>query len=68
MPSEIRDLQGLPSSSFFSESACFPNERQVGFWKSDNMLDNDGWYHLSGKYCFAFYDFGAAVFACNLEA
>ncbi|XP_024023713.1 protein MEI2-like 4 [Morus notabilis] len=40
MPSEIRDLQSLSSSSFFSEASCFPNERQVGFWKSDNMLDN----------------------------
>ncbi|PON54798.1 Splicing factor-like protein [Parasponia andersonii] len=40
MPSELRDLQGLSSSSYFSEDSCFPNERQIGFWKSDNMLDN----------------------------
>ncbi|KAM6589785.1 hypothetical protein CsatA_012390 [Cannabis sativa] len=39
MPSEIRDLQGL-SSSYFSEDSCFPNERQVGFWKSEGMLHN----------------------------
>eukprot|EP00258_Populus_trichocarpa_P038071 XP_024454090.1 protein MEI2-like 4 isoform X2 [Populus trichocarpa] len=39
MPSEIMDLQGLSSSSFFSEDASFPSERQVGFWKSDTMPD-----------------------------
>ncbi|KAL9349637.1 hypothetical protein Peur_056892 [Populus x canadensis] len=39
MPSEIKDLQGLSSSSFFSEDASFPSERQVGFWKSDTMPD-----------------------------
>ncbi|KAJ6414815.1 hypothetical protein OIU84_003766 [Salix udensis] len=33
------DLQGLSSSSFFSEDASFPSERQVGFWKSDTMPD-----------------------------
>ncbi|XP_061989881.1 protein MEI2-like 4 isoform X1 [Rosa rugosa] len=37
MPSEVMDIKGLSSSSFFSED--FPNERQVGFWKSDNMPD-----------------------------
>ncbi|KAM1498691.1 hypothetical protein ACFX1X_021816 [Malus domestica] len=39
MPSEIMDLKGLSSSSFFSD------ERQVGFWKSDNLPDN----HASKK-------------------
>ncbi|KAM5568357.1 protein MEI2-like 4 [Rosa sericea] len=39
MPSEVMDIKGLSSSSFFSEDLCFPNERQVGFWKSDNMPD-----------------------------
>ncbi|XP_047313814.1 protein MEI2-like 4 isoform X2 [Impatiens glandulifera] len=33
MPSERMDSNGL-SSSFFSEHVHFPNERQVGFWKS----------------------------------
>ncbi|ONI29799.1 hypothetical protein PRUPE_1G215400 [Prunus persica] len=45
MPSEIMDLNGLSSSSLFSEDVSFPNERQVGFWKSDNMPDN----HASKK-------------------
>ncbi|PQQ10233.1 hypothetical protein Pyn_38784 [Prunus yedoensis var. nudiflora] len=45
MPSEIMDLNGLSSSSFFSEDVCIPNERQVGFWKSDKMPDN----HASKK-------------------
>ncbi|KAI9398286.1 hypothetical protein POPTR_003G162700v4 [Populus trichocarpa] len=44
MPSEIMDLQGLSSSSFFSEDASFPSERQVGFWKSDTMPDQRGQY------------------------
>ncbi|XP_009378802.2 protein MEI2-like 4 isoform X1 [Pyrus x bretschneideri] len=39
MPSEIMDLKGLSSSSFFSD------ERQGGFWKSDNLPDN----HASKK-------------------
>ncbi|XP_068327228.1 protein MEI2-like 4 isoform X1 [Pyrus communis] len=39
MPSDIMDLKGLSSSSFFSD------ERQVGFWKSDNLPDN----HASKK-------------------
>ncbi|XP_057485923.1 protein MEI2-like 4 [Actinidia eriantha] len=38
MPSEMMDLKGLPSSSFFSEEECLPNERQVGFWKTETML------------------------------
>ncbi|KAK2973841.1 hypothetical protein RJ640_011769 [Escallonia rubra] len=42
MPSETMDLHGLSPSSYFSEDACFPNERQVGFWKTDNMPDNCG--------------------------
>ncbi|XP_059656531.1 protein MEI2-like 4 [Cornus florida] len=42
MPSEIMDLKGLSSSSFFSEEVCFPNERKVGFWKPDNMPDHYG--------------------------
>ncbi|XP_047310430.1 protein MEI2-like 4 [Impatiens glandulifera] len=33
MPSERMDSNGF-SSSFFSEHVNFPNERQVGFWKS----------------------------------
>ncbi|KAK9934262.1 hypothetical protein M0R45_021412 [Rubus argutus] len=33
MPSEVMDLKGLSSSSFFSED--------VGFWKSDNMPDKN---------------------------
>lgn len=37
MPSEIMDLPDLSSSSYFSEDVCFPNERQVGFWKSDTV-------------------------------
>nr|XP_023871770.1 protein MEI2-like 4 isoform X2 [Quercus suber]POE86694.1 protein mei2-like 4 [Quercus suber] len=37
MPFEIMDLPGLSSSSYFSES--LPNERQVGFWKSNNESD-----------------------------
>ncbi|XAR48245.1 hypothetical protein NMG60_11031000 [Bertholletia excelsa] len=40
MPSEIMDLKSLPSSSFFSEDVCFPNERQVGFWKTDTTLEH----------------------------
>ncbi|XP_011020883.1 PREDICTED: protein MEI2-like 4 isoform X1 [Populus euphratica] len=44
MPSEIMDLQGLSSSSFSSEDASFPSERQVGFWKSDTMPDQRGQY------------------------
>ncbi|KAJ4827406.1 hypothetical protein Tsubulata_006461 [Turnera subulata] len=40
MPSEIMDLKrGLSSSSFFSEDASFPGERQVGFWKADSIPD-----------------------------
>ncbi|XP_021284513.1 protein MEI2-like 4 isoform X2 [Herrania umbratica] len=39
MPSEIMDLQSLSSSSFFSDDIRFSSERQVGFWKSDTVLD-----------------------------
>ncbi|XP_050375448.1 protein MEI2-like 4 isoform X2 [Argentina anserina] len=39
MPSEVMDLKGLSSSSFFSEDAFFPNE--VGCWKSDNLPDKN---------------------------
>ncbi|KAK1270104.1 Protein MEI2-like 4 [Acorus gramineus] len=58
MPSEYMDQRPLSSmflqptaSSFFSEEAHLPSERQVGFWKSDSMLDHhgiDGMAHLSG--------------------
>ncbi|KAG2706426.1 hypothetical protein I3760_05G103400 [Carya illinoinensis] len=38
MPSEIMDQPGFSSSSsYFSDDLCFSNERQFGFWKSDNM-------------------------------
>uniref|UniRef100_A0A5B7BLW2 RRM domain-containing protein n=1 Tax=Davidia involucrata TaxID=16924 RepID=A0A5B7BLW2_DAVIN len=42
MPSEIMDPQGLSPSSFFSEEVCFPNERQVGFWKTESISDHYG--------------------------
>ncbi|KAF5741217.1 protein MEI2-like 4 isoform X10 [Tripterygium wilfordii] len=37
MPSEM-----MEPSSFFSEDVRFPRERQVGFWKSSNMLNHVG--------------------------
>ncbi|XP_027098705.2 protein MEI2-like 4 isoform X1 [Coffea arabica] len=36
MPSEIMGSQGLSPSSFFSED-LHPDERQIGFWKTDTM-------------------------------
>ncbi|XWS54085.1 hypothetical protein CRYUN_Cryun10bG0058600 [Craigia yunnanensis] len=39
MPSETMDLQSLSSPSFFSDDIRFSTERQVGFWKSDTVLD-----------------------------
>ncbi|KAF5746374.1 protein MEI2-like 4 isoform X10 [Tripterygium wilfordii] len=42
MPSETMELQGSSPSSFFSEDVLFPRERQVGFWKSGNMLNHVG--------------------------
>ncbi|THG19675.1 hypothetical protein TEA_024688 [Camellia sinensis var. sinensis] len=40
MPSEMMQPKGLSSSSFFSEDVCFPNERQIGFWKTETMPDH----------------------------
>ncbi|XP_012088718.1 protein MEI2-like 4 isoform X1 [Jatropha curcas] len=45
MPFETMDLPGLSSSSFFSEDASFPSEKQVGFWKLETMPD----HHAIGK-------------------
>ncbi|GMP57436.1 hypothetical protein CsSME_00021537 [Camellia sinensis var. sinensis] len=42
MPSEMMQPKGLSSSSFFSEDVCFPNERQIGFWKTETMPDHYG--------------------------
>ncbi|KAE8023783.1 hypothetical protein FH972_009446 [Carpinus fangiana] len=40
MPSKTMDLPGLSSSSsYFSDDLRFPNERQLGFWKSDSIPD-----------------------------
>ncbi|XWS63482.1 hypothetical protein CRYUN_Cryun06bG0101400 [Craigia yunnanensis] len=39
MPSETMDLRSLSSSSFFSDYKRFPTEMQVGFRKSDTVLD-----------------------------
>lgn len=33
------EMRGLSSSSFFSDDVCFPNEGQVGSWKSETMMD-----------------------------
>lgn len=41
MPSEIVE-NGLPSSSFFPEEVCLPNERQVGFWKTQTVAAQYG--------------------------
>lgn len=42
MPSELMDLQGLSPSSYFSEEVHYPNERQVGFWKTETTPDHYG--------------------------
>ncbi|KAK1309996.1 Protein MEI2-like 4 [Acorus calamus] len=62
MPSEDMDQRPLSSaflpsttSSFFADEVL-PAERQVGFWKSDSMLDHhgiDGMTHLSDGKSFA---------------
>ncbi|KAF7123644.1 hypothetical protein RHSIM_Rhsim12G0017500 [Rhododendron simsii] len=41
MPSEIVE-NGLPSSSFFSDELCLPNERQVGFQKTETAAAQNG--------------------------
>ncbi|KAG5521736.1 hypothetical protein RHGRI_034082 [Rhododendron griersonianum] len=40
MPSERMDGEGLSSPSFFPEEVFYPNERQVGFWKTETMPDH----------------------------
>ncbi|KVH88195.1 Nucleotide-binding, alpha-beta plait [Cynara cardunculus var. scolymus] len=42
MPSELMDSHGLSPSSFLSEEVQLPNERQIGFWKTDGMPDDYG--------------------------
>ncbi|RVW78006.1 hypothetical protein CK203_044868 [Vitis vinifera] len=44
MPSKMTDLHGWSRSSYFSEEACLPSERQVGFWKAETMADRNGEY------------------------
>lgn len=41
MPSKMTDLHGWSRSSYFSEEACLPSERQVGFWKAETMADRN---------------------------
>ncbi|XP_030539442.1 protein MEI2-like 4 [Rhodamnia argentea] len=48
MPSPMMDLKGLSSAYHLSEDVHFPNERQVGFWKSEAMSDQNG--PLGGKF------------------
>ncbi|KAK9050887.1 hypothetical protein SSX86_027512 [Deinandra increscens subsp. villosa] len=42
MPSELEVSHGLAPSSFLSEEVQLPNERQIGFWKTDGIPDNYG--------------------------
>ncbi|KAK9050888.1 hypothetical protein SSX86_027513 [Deinandra increscens subsp. villosa] len=42
MPSELEVSHGLAPSSFLSEQVQLPNERQIGFWKTDGIPDNYG--------------------------
>ncbi|XP_055810522.1 protein MEI2-like 4 isoform X3 [Solanum dulcamara] len=38
----MRELEGLSPSSYFSEELCFPDERQVGFWKKNSLQNYHG--------------------------
>ncbi|XP_052205266.1 protein MEI2-like 4 isoform X2 [Diospyros lotus] len=42
MPSKKMHPTGLSSSSFFSNEVGVPNERQIGFWRSETMHDQFG--------------------------
>ncbi|KAL5791594.1 hypothetical protein ACOSP7_000188 [Xanthoceras sorbifolium] len=53
MPSEVVDQRGGSASSHFFEELCFPAERQLGFWKPNNMSDHqvgtEGMVPISGS-------------------
>lgn len=48
MPSPMMDLKGLSSAYRTPEDVHFPSERQVGFWKSEAMPDQNG--TVGGKF------------------
>ncbi|KAI3685621.1 hypothetical protein L6452_34872 [Arctium lappa] len=47
MPSELMDSHGFSPSSFLSEEVQLPNERQIGFWKTDGMPEDYDQLHFA---------------------